>query len=572
MSLDISKVPFSMRGAYMAVSYFPAEYRGSTNEEGVYFRTIHGLTYIPNSTMGTCLPYTAQIIPTWQGERIHYQVHAEETQMSFDTEHGQIQVCFADTDTLLFKGSGNGIGMRLRLIDGDYAYEVGAGNQTHIMLNCAVNSRRFLMRVQTGSVSPVTGYCQEICLNAEEDGSFLVGIEDIVEEWNLQEREYSFAESLHEREKEFETFLKGLSDVSGKYADACRNAAYVNWSGVVKKAGLLTRETMLMAKNWMCNVWSWDHCFNAIASAYTDPKLAWDQFMVMFDLQQENGRIPDCVSDSYAIWNFVKPPVHGWALARLEEIMEISRQQYEEAYEHLTKWTNWWLTYRDSDGDGICEYHHGNDSGWDNSTAFRVSPAMELPDLAAFLIIQMDKLEDVAFRLGKKEEAKAWRKRSDKMLSDMLTHCFDGVRPRALVSRSHEEVENDSLIMYLSLLLGEKLPKNIRESMIRELKTRKFLTEHGLSTEAVDSEYYVSDGYWRGPIWAPSTMLLYDGLRKCGEEAFAAELAEKYCDMAAVNGFAENYDALTGEGLRDKAYTWTSSVFLILAHEIMKLD
>jgi putative isomerase len=38
--------------------------------------------------------------------------------------------------------------------------------------------------------------------------------------------------------------------------------------------------------------------------------------------------------------------------------------------------------------------------------------------------------------------------------------------------------------------------------------------------------------------------------------------------MAARSGMAENFDAITGEGLRDPAYTWTSSVFLIFAHEL----
>lgn len=33
------------------------------------------------------------------------------------------------------------------------------------------------------------------------------------------------------------------------------------------------------------------------------------------------------------------------------------------------------------------------------------------------------------------------------------------------------------------------------------------------------------------------------------------------------NRLVENYDALTGETFRDKVYTWTSSVFLILANE-----
>jgi hypothetical protein len=32
---------------------------------------------------------------------------------------------------------------------------------------------------------------------------------------------------------------------------------------------------------------------------------------------------------------------------------------------------------------------------------------------------------------------------------------------------------------------------------------------------------------------------------------------------------SENYDALTGAPLRDKAYTWGASAFLILAHELL---
>ena len=34
------------------------------------------------------------------------------------------------------------------------------------------------------------------------------------------------------------------------------------------------------------------------------------------------------------------------------------------------------------------------------------------------------------------------------------------------------------------------------------------------------------------------------------------------------SGFAENFDAKTGNGLRDPEYTWTASAFLVLAHEL----
>ena len=155
------------------------------------------------------------------------------------------------------------------------------------------------------------------------------------------------------------------------------------------------------------------------------------------------------------------------------------------------------------------------------------------------------------------------------MLSPMLNPTFETALPKAVISGTHKTVESNSLLLYLPILLGDKLPADIREQMISVLKSERFYTEYGLATEAIDSDVYDSDGYWRGPIWAPSTLLLIDGLVNCGEKEFAKDIAKKFCDMVAKSGCAENFDALTGEGLRDKAYTWTSSVFLILAHDYL---
>jgi hypothetical protein len=44
--------------------------------------------------------------------------------------------------------------------------------------------------------------------------------------------------------------------------------------------------------------------------------------------------------------------------------------------------------------------------------------------------------------------------------------------------------------------------------------------------------------------------------------------------MCETSGFAENFDALTGRGLRDRAYTWTASGYLLLAevHELRRTE
>lgn len=64
--------------------------------------------------------------------------------------------------------------------------------------------------------------------------------------------------------------------------------------------------------------------------------------------------------------------------------------------------------------------------------------------------------------------------------------------------------------------------------------------------------------------------VVIDGLKQCGEVELAKEIAKRFCDTCMKSGFAENFDALTGEALRDVSYTWTSSVFLVLAHEYLK--
>jgi len=142
---------------------------------------------------------------------------------------------------------------------------------------------------------------------------------------------------------------------------------------------------------------------------------------------------------------------------------------------------------------------------------------------------------------------------------------------KACLSGSHQPISSQSLILFIPLILGERLSQSQRNVLIKRLlHDNQFETEHGFATESVDSPFFRHDGYWRGPIWAPSTMLLIDGLKAIGEFKLARKTAEKYCKMANQAGMAENFNALTGEGLRDPAFTWTSSVFLILANELLE--
>jgi glycogen debranching enzyme len=399
-------------------------------------------------------------------------------------------------------------------------------------------------------------------------------MECVIEEFttNYHPRSYpAFEEGRMAVKRDFEAWVHNTLPLPEEYSRGKALAAYITWSCVVPAEGILTRPAMYMSKNWMTNIWSWDHCFNAMALAKKSPELAWDQFMIFFDMQDTSGMLPDFVNNRFALWNFTKPPIHGWTLKRIWEQSDyVTVEKLSEVYEPLKKWTNWWMTYQDSDHDGIPQYNHGNDSGWDNSTIFHKGTPVESPDLSSFLVLQMEVLAEIAGKIGKKDEAEEWRLQSEQLLTGMIEHFWDGERFTAKRSGTHEVIESDSLVLSIPLILGKRLPGDILEKLIEGVKDKGFLTKYGLATELPSSPFYREDGYWRGPIWAPTTLLVVDGLLSAGEQELALEIARRFCAMANKSGMAENYNALTGEALRDPAFTWTSSVFLILGHLLHK--
>jgi putative isomerase len=566
MTFDLRNVPFSRFGSYMAFSHLAAQ---PGMDEGLYLRTVHGgvssqiLFRIEVLDGDTAIPFIEDASPTV---------------LRLVTSKGSIELCFAESKVIRVHGDNIGLQMTRMPLPTHEGWVYDTATQLGDRcwsVNIRTALRQYALTAIHGDVlvdAPWSDLFNEhirIAFHPSASGHLECAIEEFHSSWQRRDYADDFDACVHGVSDDFACWESQQVDLSEDFSDARRMAAYVNWSCVVAPEGRLTRPAMYMSKNWMDNIWSWDHCFNALSLVLKNPELAWDQFMVMFDAQDEFGALPDYINDIEVVWNFVKPPIHGWTLKRMLERTDfLNTEHLFEAYAPLSRWTNWWLTYRDADGDGLPEYHHGNDSGCDNDTVFAGGVPVESPDLAAFLVIQMDVLAEIADRLGKPSEAGEWRQRADELLERLLSAFWRGDHFVARCARSHDEIDVESLLLYLPILLGPRLPDNVRRHLITGLTQRdRFLTEYGLATESVSSPDYQADGYWRGPIWAPSTMLLVDGLNAVGEVEFARELSKRFCAMVARSGMAENFDALSGDGLRDRAYSWTSSVFLVLGHE-----
>lgn len=559
----LDEVPFSMRGSWLSVSRVVGLHRSAELIHLVSHQTgMHPVLSFQPMADGAPVETTESAAP----ERLRWVGGA-----------GEFTAAFAGVDTLRVRGAGLG----LRLADASGALTPFTGTFLFIapqdgsaVLTSYETGRRYRVTRIAGEFS-VTGAellgAGERAIEVGGDGGeWEIAIEELTSEPAPFLPTQSFDEVVAARAAEFTAFADGVAPWRAEHPGAAL-AAYVLWSATVRPLGFVTREAVLMSKHWMDKVWSWDHCFNALALAPSHPELAIDQFLVVFDHQAATGALPDSITHSEVLYNFVKPPIHGWMWSELRRRLPVPvpADVLHEVYRRLAAWTRYWLDHRRGPDAGLPFYEHGNDSGWDNSTVFDLDRVVESPDLAAFLVLQLDELARLADELAPladevaPDAAEGWRREGELLLSALVDELWDGNRFVARSVAGRRIASTSSLLTALPLLASHRLPDDVAERLAE--KVMAHLTAFGPATELPSSPRYDADGYWRGPIWAPSTVIVEAGLRASGYHDLADDVSERFRRLCERSGFAENFDALTGAGLRDRAYTWTASAYLLLA-------
>lgn len=573
--VDLTAVPWSRRGSYMSLTM-----NTQTRDHPGRDHSIEAGLYLCDLSGYRLWRWNGVFQVLGLGDTGVHQpvvVSATPTLLELAVEQGSIEATFDGPDTLRLRCNGVGIRLVQSVLDpmdaalafpvGNSTWRLQMGEDAHYALTCLGGSLVVdAPRVRTGSGD--TQDRKVIDLRPDADGWAELAITQYRTGFASPGTWRSFDQAKAESAADLASWAAAFPTVAEELQPARDAAIALLWTNTVAGRDNLRRPAVLMSKNWMHAVWSWDHCFVALGLAQGDPGLAWDQFMLFFDRQAPDGMLADIISDYGCIWGFCKPPVHGWTLRLLMEAGAVPAGGLEEVYPRLAAWTEWWLTYRDDDGDGLAEYFHGCDSGQDNSTAFdSIGFPAASPDLAAFLVVQMDVLAEIATRLGRSEESSAWRNRADAQVDSLV---------QLLWQESHFVVRRGgdgamaynpfSQVFYLPLILGERLPIAVRSALLAGVDA--VITPHGVASEGVGSALHESDGYWRGPIWAPTTYLVHSGLAACGDHARADAVGRGFAAMAVAGGFAENYDATTGLPLRDRGYSWSAAVFLLIASAI----
>ena len=336
--------------------------------------------------------------------------------------------------------------------------------------------------------------------------------------------------------------------------------------------------------------WAWDSWKHAVALAHFAPELAKDQIRAMFDYQDANGMVIDCIFANKNENNprDTKPPLAAWAL--MEVFKETNDTAFvKEMYPKLEKYYNWWFKNRDYDKNGICEFGSIDgtteaakwESGMDNAVRFddavmfqnnesAWSFDQESVDLNSYLALEYKLLKELSKISGNKFEAIEidGAKIANYFFCKEAGYFFD------------KKIQNGNFIKdegpegYTPIWTGIASiaqAKKVSEILLDSTKFACFIPFPTLST---DNPKYSKDSYWRGPIWLDQTYFAISGLRKYGfmEEAdkFTENVFNRLEGLNSGEAIFENYDPQTGKHLRAPHFSWSAAHLLMLYWEFGK--
>lgn len=357
-----------------------------------------------------------------------------------------------------------------------------------------------------------------------------------------------------------------------------------NWR--VRRGGLLHEGIIPShAVGYFVGFWAWDSWRFSAGTAKFDPELAKNNIRAMFDYQQPDGMIIDCIYTDPSENNArdSKPPLVCWAV---DEIFTHTGDTtfVAEMYPQLLSYYKWWYKKRDHNQNGMCEYGSTDgtleaaawESGMDNAIRFdnavmlrnngaddAWSMDQESVDLNAYLALECKLLKKFARLLNTTFDGPDYTKEVADYFFDKNINFFCDRR-----LKDGSFIEEPGCEAYTPLWTKIATQEQV-DSMLPILQdTAKFSTYIPFPTIAADNPKYNPRGYWRGPIWLDQTYFAIRGLRNYGYNKLADEYTLQVFDrLSGLKEGApihENYGTHTGERLKAPHFSWSSSHLLML--------
>ena len=300
--------------------------------------------------------------------------------------------------------------------------------------------------------------------------------------------------------------------------------------------------------------WGWGHggqvfheSLTMLAYAYMDPTSAMNSQRVYLERQHKNGYINYRTGpylDEVIETNGELTTSAPWYAWENWEIYKIAGDKtfLKEMYQSSKRFYNYYVSHRDKDGDGLCEWgghavlesvRDAQVAVWDEVTW----PAnLEALDLNTMLVKEAKVLAKMANELGYKKEAEKWRKeagtraeRINKVMWDEEKGFYFHVdkKDNDFTYKKPDDLKREEIIGFLPLWAGIASKEQAKQLVKKLTDPEKFWRKYGVPSLAADDPYYNPEGYWNGPVWVEWNYLIVNGLIQYGYKKEAKELVER---------------------------------------------
>ena len=229
-------------------------------------------------------------------------------------------------------------------------------------------------------------------------------------------------------------------------------------------------------------------------------------------------------------------------------------------YDGLSRYIDKWFSY-DSDKNGLPVWNSadaaGTDNQWSRGGALS-SFEIEGVDLASYLIRELRAMAVVAAHLGIKGDAAAFNKRGDevaRLINAVLWDEKEGMyfdRNEKTGKRVYVKSATNFMPLFAGAATPERAKRMVQDHLLNPAEF--WLTYPVASYAKTEPDYYQGSYHecnWRGPTWAPTNYMIFQGLQQYGFHAEARELARRLFHMAVLKNpvLREYYNAESGDGL-----------------------
>lgn len=287
--------------------------------------------------------------------------------------------------------------------------------------------------------------------------------------------------------------------------------------------------------------------------------------------------------DNYA-WLTSEPVAGKDAIAK---VTEPANGSY---YNRLKKYVDKWFSY-DGDNNGLPTWNSADEAGTDNqwSRAGQLGAfEVEGVDLASYLVRELRSMTVIATHLNQPADAAQFTARADTLCKHINDLCWDDAQAMYFDrnEKTGKPVHVKSATNFMPLFCGAATPERAARTIKeRLLNPNEFWLTYPVASYAkTEPDYYqgtvrlpngANECNWRGPTWAPTNYMIFQGLLHYGFTAEAQDLAARLFDMALIKNpnLREYYNAETGEGIgQTQFWGFTALYYLMLLEAYTKND